>query len=192
MTIKWGSAYEQYARRWVRSNQWRVINTIGGAEDCLQECALVFVKVSNRYPNANNAQFMALYKVSLINHWATLSTKDHLSNWRYSHLKFNNLKTATQVVNEFREQDTDTACAPEVNSPEPTTYPDASLAVAYGEASAEVREFFRLLNNAPADFLQLVFAIDDDASINRFIQRILRLGADRNVVSELRCLLSES
>ena len=65
-----------YVMNFLRSNYWRVAATME-FEDCTQEAYSVFLVVASKYgPTDTPQHFMSLFKISWINHFNDLSTKD--------------------------------------------------------------------------------------------------------------------
>lgn len=75
---EWRGAFVTWSKWWVRGNGWRVARVMGSSEDMLQECALVFCKVRNRYSAKvdNEAWLMALFQQAVRNHWTTVAIEN--------------------------------------------------------------------------------------------------------------------
>lgn len=74
----WQGPFENWCKRFVQFNYWRVQNYVGTEEDALQECGVVFAKCLNRYGKTvnNPAWFMSLFCKSVINQWNTMAMTD--------------------------------------------------------------------------------------------------------------------
>lgn len=84
---RWDEGFELYAKTWVRKNGWRVKRVIGGPEDQLQECAMIFCKLRDHYDTNNSwkkhkgehnpsKHFMGLFKTALYYHWIALTRRE--------------------------------------------------------------------------------------------------------------------
>lgn len=76
---QWQGVFEDWSRKWVNKNYWRVSHRHGSHEDSLQECALVFARCLKYYRGTkvnNHKWFMALYKTAVSNAWNGFSVKD--------------------------------------------------------------------------------------------------------------------
>jgi hypothetical protein len=138
---------------------------IGGPDDQLQECGLIFAKCCARYQVRDPAHFMALYKTSIFRHWCSLSPKD----WSERHVE--ELLTAEHIVE------------PKI------TLPDAELISAWAGFSSELRTVLSVIANAPAETLSAMLdEAKDDAALSR---RLCRMAGARiaPVAAELRSAL---
>ena len=169
--MEWGGVFEQWARRWVSKNHWRVAHTIGDREDCLQECALIFTRCLNRYKTKvdNPAWFMALFKVAVANTWILLSKRD----------------TRARPVS----QDWGVLDARGDPSDSNVAFNDGPLLAALHEASDEVRTVLETIANAPAEALGMMFG-KTAAKTNIRLRRMCNLPGRPDIVGELRSLLS--
>jgi hypothetical protein len=77
-TPAWQGPFENWCKRFVQFNYWRVQNYIPTEEDALQECGVVFAKCLDRYGKTvtNPAWFMSLFSKSVVNTWHTLAVYD--------------------------------------------------------------------------------------------------------------------
>lgn len=77
MRFRWEGRPEKYARRFVHRNMWRIRMNHLGADDAMQECALVFARCANKYQYVVDDinSFMALYRHALLNHFITLGVR---------------------------------------------------------------------------------------------------------------------
>lgn len=78
-TIQWTGAFENWSRKYVAREGWRVVSVIGGFDDALAECALCFARCLSAYSDKvdNPAWMMSLYKIAVQRRFATLSERDH-------------------------------------------------------------------------------------------------------------------
>lgn len=175
--FEWGGVFEGYARSFLVKNAWRTKLIIGDTEDALQECAIVFLRCCKTYEGQlrHPAQMMAIYKRALANEWNTLSRKD----------------TARR----------------EIPIPEPAElidYNQGFLLAALSEASASVQSLCKILGDAPAEFLALMFGSEGepqetpeavahrDTLMNRRVKRLLGISdPSADVIGELRALLGK-
>lgn len=163
---KWEGPFEGWARKWVQRNFWRVRAVVGSEEDAMQECALVFARCVARYGTTvnNPAHMMALFKISVAREFHTLSSQDSAHR---EHLK-----------SDVREE-------VDVN--------EGPLLAAIAEASAEARLVLHTVATAPSEFLALLLdnsAGSSDEALNRRFRRLLRISSARDIVAELRAILS--
>lgn len=168
------SPFEGWARRYIQNNFWRVRYSMGTEDDALQECAMLFVKLSRKYAvTVNDPRWMmALFKTTVTRHFATLSSWD------------SDNRPSGAAVGEIAEG---------------VDYSLGPLSVALAQGTDDLRTLVRALANAPSDFLTLIFegsellycadpqtAADARAAINRRIRRLLRItGEQRDPIGEL-------
>jgi len=168
----WAGAFEGYARNWVRKNFWRVREVCITEEDALQDCAMVFARVSNKYAALVNdpSWMMALYKQALANHFHNLSTAATSRRGR---------EVLPDPEHEVVSID----------------YSYGPLAAAVAGASDAAKAVLASVASAPAEFLTLLLGRDDqtltDAQLDNRWRRLLRIsGGSGSIVAELRALLS--
>ena len=175
--FEWSGVFENYARKYVKKHLWRVAHILGSEEDAMQEAAVVFYRCRNRYEGKvdNPAWFMSLFKIALVNEWASISAKD----------------------SQMRS-------IPIADPSEEIVYNDGELVAALSGASEELQILMRTIANAPAEFLGLLLAPPDDlhssdpalvqdaaSAYNRRIKRLLGISKSAvDIVSEARALLT--
>lgn len=160
-----GTGFEGWAQNWVRKNYWRVSNYFPDKQDALQECALLFYKVRAQYAASvkDPAHLMALYKTTVIRAWILYSGKDHL-------LKYPQPLAEKHILGQ--------------------DYNYGELYYSLKNASAELRQVLQVLADAPTEALQVMFAQDTLAVMNRRILRMCGLRSRKNILKELRELCS--
>lgn len=171
MLFSWNGAFENWSRAYVAKNFWRVRSLFGSEEDAVQECAVIFTRCLNYYADKvdNPAWMMALYKRAVANDFHTFALKD---------------QQARSVGTPLADPD---ATLPEI--PDYSAGPlFAQLAV---DASGELRQVLTMIANAPAEMLEIIFASRSEAAINRRLRRICRLPENRDLLGELRALLTK-
>ena len=161
--FRWEGVFENYARSFVHRNFWRVREQFCSEEDALQECALVFADCLNRYAAKVDEPkwMMALFKRCLMSHWHTNSVYD-------------TRKRSIPIPEESEQLD----------------FNQGPLAVALADASDEVKQFLQVMQSAPSDFLNLIFADENVAALNQRIKRLCGIDKAVDIVAELRALLS--
>lgn len=157
------SPFEKYATEFSRRNQWRVEATLGSLRDCIQECAYRWVFCRNRYANSvnNPAWFMALYKATIVNAFHTYGKKDH-------YLRTIGLEP------------------PDVS----IEYSAGPALVALEQASVELHAVLALLADAPAEVLEMLLDGRSEVVHSRRLLRFAGQSTNRNVLAELRSLLT--
>ena len=141
-------------------------------EDCLQVSAEVFVRCHNLYAEKVDEPkwFMALYKRALSNEFHTLSSQ----------------------CTEKRTAEFDYAEA-SVFSRSNVEHEEASFLVALQEASSELKDVFRVVANAPSEFLKVLLQEADDEAWSRRLCRLARTAkVNSSVVAELRALVVDN
>jgi len=167
-SFEWGGVFEAWARNFIRRNHWRIRYIYGGEDDALQECAIVFLRISRKYPGIIEPRhMMALFKLAVINDFNTASTKDSKQ------------RPVALVDPDFQVQPND-------------SYFRAAMAFLSGEARTAVDAIM----SAPAEFLDLLTAgasIADEAGAAQFnarCKRLLRLDKKADIAAEINDLLS--
>jgi hypothetical protein len=128
----------------------------------MQSCALDWVDCRNRYAlQVNNpAWFMSLYKKTVFSTFNTNSIKDY---------RMRNLQLDPEDTTEYQA--------------------GPALALLTG-ASKELKAVLSMLADAPAEALACMFDAKTETSQNRLLLRLAQLPVSRNVVAELRELLT--
>jgi hypothetical protein len=174
LCFPWQGSPEKWSRKWIGKHFWRVRHVLCTPEDALQQCAMVYVRVVNKYAETvdNRAWMMSLYMRAIMHEWHTLSDRD----------------TASRDF--LVEMPEDPAQAGML---EPCEVGAGPLAAALAGASAELREALTLALNAPAELFELIFGRDqekpDDALVNRRWRRSARITRDVDLLAELREML---
>ena len=158
---QWGGVFEKWARGWVERNFWRVQHHFLDKEDALQECASTFVYCLNHYkgPPDQPKLMMAYFKMAVSRDWHTYATK------------------ATRI----RE-------LPIPEEAERVDFSHGPLAAALANASSDLKDFLRTVENAPADFLKLI--LTDELSPARIKHLCGIKGSAATMLEELKTLLA--
>lgn len=127
-----GSAFQAWSRNYCLKNYWRVVSAIGDYNDCIAECALIWVECCRRYGATvtNNAWMMRMYQICVITTFDTKSMKD--SNDR-------------KLLSNF-------------DSKEPAINSEAEMKVNLDDASSELKEVMKIFLNAPQEVLNILRA----------------------------------
>ena len=72
---EWTSELEGYSKNYISRNYWRVQSTMS-FDQAMGEARFVFATLREKYPGVEPKHFMALFKVSLTNHFNDESTFD--------------------------------------------------------------------------------------------------------------------
>lgn len=158
----WHGLYENWSKKWVNKNYWRVATTIGTKEDAVQQCAEVFFRCRNKYGLApiEPSHFMALYKVAVMREWGRLSLKDASVR---EHIKLAEIE------------------------PSGVDYNAGALSAAYATASWELKHVMEIIVEAPAEVLKVMFAMASMKDLNTRVLAMCGLGKSRrNVIKELK------
>lgn len=173
--FQWEGAFENYARKFVRANHWRVAHLWGGPDDALQQAALVFSKCRAKYaPEGVYEQkhMMALFKTALSCHWNKHARRD-------GNFRIGNDAEALARMPEWQEG---------------REYNAGPLAVLLGSASAEARQVMGMIFQAPSEVLQLLLPADDEVpdmeGLDRRFRRWFKLPPGAKVASEIKSLLT--
>lgn len=163
----WPGTFEKWATGFVKRNHWRVQNYVGGEDDALQECGIVFARCSNKYGDVvdNDAWFMSLYMRAVSNYWCRLAERDGQVRQL----------TPFSVDDNVPEHDIDrvqywqTVRAVVVN--------EGPFRVTLVEASRELSHFMRSIIRAPTDVLEFVLAPHPDKdAVNARLNRMFGRG----------------
>lgn len=165
---EWVGPFENYARAFVARNHWRVRAKLGSEEDAVQQCAVVFVRCSNKYQATVEGppHFMALFKTALAREFHTYATQD--------------LK--------YRHDDLDETQA-DVAAPR-------SLASLLAGTSNELRELIGALIDAPEEIVEWIFGSNglanyDRRGIARRAGRLLGISVNRDTITSLAQLVEQ-
>lgn len=74
----WPGPWALWASRYCSNQSWRVVQSLGGYEDAMAECALLWCECRKRYGATvdNPAWFMRMYQLMVISRFNDLATKD--------------------------------------------------------------------------------------------------------------------
>ncbi len=146
MVPPWQGTFEDWSRKWVKANFWRVRHLFLQQSDALQECALIFCRVANRYGNKvdNPRWFMALYKTAVHNNWIVFSLRDY------------NMRVAIQEAAERQYADG-----------EGVDFNLGPALVRLKEAKPELRQALMILGSATPSEVRELFGNNSRISINK-------------------------
>jgi hypothetical protein len=167
---QWRGVFENYARQFAHDNHWRVRNIVGGLDDAVQECAVVFCHCCKLYGDAvdNPAWFMALFKRSLANRFVSLARAEE---------RYCRFIAQQQPLDEI----------------EPATAP---FVAKLAGMSRELQQVLQAIGTAPRQLLQLLlpdwpFSAADEIRVSRSWCRLARTATVRDdLVRELRWWLT--
>lgn len=153
--------YENWSKKWINRQYWRVAAILGSKEDALQQCAEVYIRCRNKYgcQPIDPSHFMALYKTSIFNEWARLSTKDSLDR---EHIELSDIE------------------------PTEVEYSSGPLAANYAKASWELKYVLSIIAEAPAETLRVMFAMASMKDLNRRVISMCGLKTRKNILKELK------
>ena len=180
----WGGAFEGWARGFVKRNLWRVAHRLGGPEDALQECAIVFIRCKKLYEGKvlEPKHFMALFKIAVQREFHTLSERDSSAR---------EAEAAQADFDLHQRNDLD--------------FSGGMLAALLSEAPKEVAALMLAILSAPGELLEIVFKpdlalsdngkaieVDNFTKINRRAKRLFGISGTgaRDLFAELRELLT--
>ena len=163
-TFAWGGAYERYARAWVERNHWRIKHYIGGKDDALQECAIIFCRCAAIYKGkvSEPKHMMSLFKIALVNDFNTFAKRD--------------------------TQQRDLILEPEIEESFEVRLAKAALTRGSDEAISVVNAIL----SAPEHLISLVFCNGEQAGLNRRIKRFFKgiSASEHDIAAELKDLLN--
>lgn len=173
----WKGAFENWARKWVSTNFWRVRHYFPSEEDALQQCAMLHAYCIEKYAHKvdNAAWMMALFKLAVQTEWHTYARKDQ-------RLRDTTCLIDPEAYDYLLEQQTD--------------YSSGPLAAAFAKGSEELKQVILILLAAPSEMVDMIFpaalrrTAADHERINRRLRRLCRIKTEVDVLSELRALLS--
>jgi hypothetical protein len=174
----WHGPCEAWAKKFVGKNLWRIGRQFD-YDDAVQQCAVTFLKCCRFYKGKvdNDAHFMALFKRAVINDFHTFARHNRQIK-----------QTRAAIVELYNAHSTN------------IELPDAPLSVAVNQASAELREVFRVIANGPSELVALMLdwpvaglrkrPSSFEPAFSRSLCRLARVHNVRSdLVSELRILL---
>ena len=164
-----GSSFQQWAKNFCSKHQWRVFKIVGDYQDCLAECALIWVECCRRYGAVvdNDAWMMRMYQICVVTTFDTKSVKD--SNDKKLHQS--------------------------LSLEEPSIESEAQLAVKLSSASSELRAVMRVFLNAPQEMLDVLRAEASSYHPMQFFKAVVGLcgiskAKSAALARELQSLLS--
>lgn len=162
------SVFQRWAYNYCLRNAWRVTAVFGEFEDCMGECALVYVECRLRYGATVNSakQFMCLYKMMVSCYFATVSTKDRKRR-----------EIADRLVQEG------------------AYHQEGDLNVTLSEASLELKQVLQIIIAAPNEVLETLRLDVSANNIKKFWSNVVcYVGIDQikadGLAAELRGLLT--
>lgn len=171
MAFEWQGPFENWSRSWVHKNFWRVRALFQTEEDALQECALIFTKCVNAYADkvTSPAWLMALYKTAVVNDWHTFARKD----------------------GNFRQTRNPDIIAQHENMVGSVDHNMGPLLAALRSAGEDVTTALRILADAPAEVLEVVFKDNSKEGICRRMRRVCGLHNSAQLYSRMEDSLSQ-
>ena len=166
----WEGPFENWARAYVKKNFWRVRTSMGSEADALQECGVVFARCINRYAASvdNPAWMMSLFKMSVANEFHSIAVKD----------------------GQLRQSRDPERLAQHASMLPTSTVNHGPLLVRWAQASAELQQVIKVIADAPAELLEMMFANNDKLQTNRRLRRLCGIKANVDLLGEMHELLS--
>lgn len=163
LQVQWTGIFENYARKYVRKNLWRIKAALGSEEDAMQQAALVFARCVRSYEMRvdNPAWFMSLYKVALMNDFNSFAIVDG---------RIRNLVAPPDA--ELIEHET------------------GSIYASLCQASVELQTVLSMIAKAPSEMLAILLHPADSEVMSRRLARWAGIKTRHNLVDELRDLLT--
>jgi hypothetical protein len=180
LQVEWPGVFENWSHAWVQRNYWKVREHFPTREDAMAHCALIWTRCLRRYEYSvdNPAWFMSLFQRAVANDWTTYAAKS-------THQR--GLIVDQQRFARGREEE-DESWADRVG---PTEDSQGYLLTLLGEASEELKQVLKMLANAPAESLEILFSPASPEALNRTWKRWAKIQApSKDVVAELRSLLT--
>lgn len=165
---EWPGPWERWARAFCTKNGWRVARVLGGEEDCLAECASLWVECRARYGSKvdNAAWFMRMYQLMVTSRFNDLSVKDfRMRSWSVDQGE---------------------------SLPEAPTQAEEAWALKVGSASREAKAILDVLQNVPAELLRVLLP-NPRLPAGRMLEQVARfcgITDPRRVIQELHVMLS--
>lgn len=179
----WKGPFEDWSRKFVKKNFWRVEYTVLSEEDAVQECAMVFAKICYTYAHTidNTAWLMAIYKTAVGNHFHTITRRQNHINWQTG-VVGGHLQTIST------EQPTTGDESGEIATIEGSASGDHALVDMWASASDELKQVLLALNEGTAEFCE--WMMDAPAKdLSRHWRRLLNLPTKLPIARELQHLL---
>lgn len=163
LDVEWKGVFENYSKKWVFKNFWRVEHYLGSKEDALQECAMIWVRCRNRYQMTvdNPAWFMSLFQRAVSNDWNTMAQRDG--------------RMRSLDIVEYEEQ---------------LDYPEGFLTAAINKASPELQRVLNVMSNAPEESLEIMLGSSCLEITNQRIKRLCGITSEVDVLAELHDILA--
>ncbi|MBO0736426.1 MAG: hypothetical protein J2P48_07640 [Alphaproteobacteria bacterium] len=171
--IRWEGAFQNYARKFVAANHWRVRRVLPEPADALQEAAAIYARCRAYYPHVDRRPWMmAIFKRALVNDFTSLARKDR------------------------QMQELDAALAVR-HQTAPLEWPAGPLAVDLARASPELRAVLALICDGPQALREMLLPDyrganrRSPATVSRSWCRLARVGRVRDdLLAELQSLLT--
>lgn len=166
--FEWGGVFENWSRKFVKRNFWRVSAIFQTEEDALQECASVFVHCRNKYAGKLDGpqHLMAIYKTALQRAWHTFAARD-------PQFRFVFMEESVDGIEGFTDNET-------------------PLSALISQVDEELQAVIEAVLAAPAEFISIIFRGTDTLLMTRRLARMFNINAGkRDLVIELRELLAD-
>jgi hypothetical protein len=174
---EWEGIFENYSHAWCYRNGWRVEHIIGGHDDQLQECFLVFFKLCKKYsdlsrqPNFTGQHnpakhFMGLYKTALYRQWIAITRTGQ---------KIMVANPGEQISTEFESSHL-------VN--------EAEVLLDIAALSKEAMSVIKMIIDAPSEIIDSLWGDDSNPLIQE--RRLCRAAgqAHKHVFAEIRAIIT--
>lgn len=124
------SPFQVWAKNYSAKNYWRVLDAIGDYQDCLAECALIWIECCRRYGAIvdNDAWMMRMFQICVVTTFDTKSLKDT-----------NNKKLISKL-----------------DTKEPVFVPDVEMILNLDDASSELKQVLSVFLTAPQEILKVL------------------------------------
>lgn len=135
--LGWPGPWAVFAANYTRKNYWKIRNIVDSEEDAMSECRLMYAECRHRYAHSVNSpkQFMYLYRMAVVGRFIDLAKRDT----RRRTLLENYQPATVSSVNDT-----------------------VSLGLRLRSASQELRTVICILQNAPAEALQVMLSKRND------------------------------
>ena len=145
-----GSPYHLWAKNFVYKNRWRVQNTLGDYDDCLEQCCLYYYQCYKFYKHKVNSpqSLMFYYRLWCIGQFNDLSNLETKEKKVIKHPVGEEDSKGTSDRGQFRIGKS------VVINMEPVTESDAMLNLKLQEASSELKQVLNVMFNAPQEIIE--------------------------------------
>ena len=153
---KFEGAVEGFVVNWIKKNHWKVDQQLPERDDVLQEAYCVFLKISNQYPDIDNAAwFQSMFMKSFSDRMIDCSRKQirHKEHFADSDVLMSDGEESLSLTEQM-VGDLDT---------------EASLERLVEQADGEVAEVLRTVMNMPNE----VFAMIEEAWVSRGKRKVM-------------------